>query len=134
MGNSLSELTSYFQPLAEQLIASANDAGLDVVIEDTGRTEVQQQLKLATGVSWTQRSKHLPQPPEMKSEAIDLVPRACISLRYWGWNGKVENSHPHWQKLIEIVESVGLYSGVHFTHPDPGHAQYIHPVPKGIQA
>jgi len=125
MGNSLSELTSYFQPLAEQLIASANDAGLDVVIEDTGRTEVQQQLKLATGVSWTQRSKHLPQPPEMKSEAIDLVPAVCMSLKYWGWGGTIQNSNAAWGKLIAIARGIpGIKCGVDFPHPDVGHFQY----------
>ena len=127
MGNSLDELASYVRPLAQQVLDKGNAQGLDLIVEDTGRTETEQQLKLASGVSWTTRSKHLPQPPEGKSEAIDFVPRACIPLKYWGWNGRVDNSHPSWGKLIAIVESLGLHSGVHFTHPDPGHAQYIHP-------
>ncbi len=125
MGKSLEELASYFRPLAEELIAEGNDAGLDLVIEDTGRTPTEQASKLATGVSWTQRSKHLPQLPEELSEAIDLVPRACISLKYWGWNGTVENSHPHWGQLIAIARTIrGIHCGVDFIHPDPGHFQY----------
>ena len=124
MGKSLDELTSYMHPLAEQLIAAANAAGLDVVIEDTGRSIDEQQVKLFTGVSWTRFSRHLPQPPEMKSEAIDLVPRACMSMKYWGWIGTVENSAPQWGKLIAIGEGIGLESGVHFPHPDPGHFQW----------
>jgi hypothetical protein len=114
------------RPLAEKLLEQATNAGLDPVVEDTGRTEAEQEQKIAQGVSWTSRSKHLPQPPEGKSEAIDIVPRACIKLKYWGWNGTVENSHPHWGKLIEIGESLGLTCGVHFPHPDPGHFQYKH--------
>lgn len=126
MGRSLDELASYFKPIAEAILADATAEGLDPVIEDTGRDEVEQALKLASGVSWTIRSKHLHQPPENKSEAIDIVPRACIPLKYWGWTGSVEGSHPSWGKLIAIVERNGAHSGVHFIHPDPGHAQYIH--------
>lgn len=126
MGKDLDELASYMLPLAQDLISQANAAGLDVVIEDTGRTDTEQAQKIALGVSWTTRSKHLPQPPEMKSEAIDLVPRACLYLKYWGWNGTIENSHEDWGKLIAIGESLGLLCGVRFPHPDPGHFQYIH--------
>ena len=127
MGRSLDELTSYMKPLAERLIELAIDAGLHPIVEDTGRTPDEQKMKLAQGVSWTTRSKHLPQPPEMLSEAIDIVPSACISLKYWGWNGDVGTSHPHWGRLIEIGESLGLHNGVHFPVADPGHFQYVHP-------
>lgn len=126
MGRDLNELASYFRPLAEQLLERATVKGLDPVVEDTGRTESEQSIKIALGVSWTKRSKHLPQPPENKSEAIDVAPRACMKLKYWGWNGTVENSHPDWGELIEIGESLGLYCGVHFPKPDPGHFQYVH--------
>lgn len=128
MGKSLDELASYMKPLAEQLLKEAFAAGLDPVIEDTGRTPAEQLTKVATGVSWTQNSKHLPQPPEWKSEAIDIVPKACIPLKYWGWHGKVENSHPFWRALIDIGTHIGLHSGVGFPKPDPGHFQYIHKV------
>lgn len=127
MGRSLDELASYFKPLAEQLLERATAKGLDPDVEDTGRTESEQSVKIALGVSWTKRSKHLPQPPEMKSEAIDVVPRACIKLKYWGWNGTVETSHPDWGELIEIGRDLGLTCGVDFPHPDPGHFQYKHP-------
>jgi hypothetical protein len=126
MGKDLNELASYMLPLAQELLDQASAAGLDPVVEDTGRTQIEQENNISNGVSWTTRSKHLPQPPEMKSEAIDVVPRACMSLKYWGWNGTIENSHPYWGRLIAIGESVGLESGVHFPHPDPGHFQYIH--------
>jgi len=134
MGKDLNELASYMLPLAQQLLAEATAAGLEPVVEDTGRTVEEQVTKIATGVSWTTRSKHLPQPPENKSEAIDVVPKECMSLKYWGWNGTIINSHPHWAKLIEIGERLGLKCGVHFVskdgkpHPDPGHFEYIHSV------
>ncbi len=114
-------------PLAKQLLQKATDAGLDPIVEDTGRTTTEQTQKRVQGVSWTTNSRHLPQPPEWLSEAIDVVPRVCMSLKYWGWNGRVENSHPFWGRLIEIGEGLGLHCGVHFPHPDPGHFQYVHP-------
>jgi hypothetical protein len=125
MGKSLDELASYFRPIAEGILSDATDAGLDPVIEDTGRTEPEQAVKIATNVSWTTTSKHLPQPPEGKSEAIDIVPRVCISLKYWGWTGEVGTSHPYWGKLIEIGRKRGARCGVDFPHPDPGHFQWI---------
>ena len=126
MGKDLDELASYMKPLAEELLSQARASGLDPVVEDTGRTSVEQEQKLALGVSWTPRSKHLPQPPEMKSEAIDVVPRICMSMKFWGWNGDIGTSHPHWGKLIEIGEGLGLHCGVHFPVSDPGHFQYVH--------
>jgi len=128
MGKSLDELDSATRLLADQLLTLATEAGLDPVIEDTGRTPDEQAGKVALGVSWTRNSLHLPQPPEGKARAIDIVPRACLSLKYWGWNGTVMNSDWRWGKLIELGESVGLESGVHFPHPDPGHFQLKPPV------
>jgi len=126
MGKDLGELASYMIPVVLEFLTQARAAGLDPVVEDTGRTALEQVEKLALNVSWTTRTKHLPQPPEMKSEAIDIVPRACMSSKYWGWTGEIETSHPHWDKLIRIGEGLGLHCGVHFPKPDPGHFQWIH--------
>ncbi len=128
MGRDLSELASYFMPLVTRLIGAAVAEGLDPVIEDTGRTPSEQQVKLLNRVSWTTRSKHLPQPPEGKSEAIDIVPRALMALKYWGWNGTVANSDPRWLQLGLIGEGLGLRWGGRWTHVpgDPGHFEYIH--------
>lgn len=124
MGRELDELASYMQPVVKDLLRAATDAGLDPVVEDTGRTNAEQMVKIRDGVSWTGHSRHLPQPPEGKSEAVDIVPKVCMSLKYWGWNKDIEHSHPHWGKLIEIGERLGLESGVYFPHPDPGHFQW----------
>jgi|SRR6267142_300506 len=125
MGKDLDELASYMKPLAEELLSQAKAAGLDPVVEDTGRTVEEQDQKLALGISWTLRSKHLPQPPEMKSEAIDIVPRECMSQKFWG------PDNPKWNRLGEIGESLGLFWGGRWTHlnkgrGDPGHFEYIH--------
>ena len=133
MGKDLNELDTETRLKVDQLLAMAAESGLDLVIEDTGRTPEEQVGKVALGVSWTMNSMHLPQPPEGKSRAIDLVPRACLSLKYWGWNGTVMNSDWRWGKLIDLAESVGLHSGVHFAHPDPGHCE-LRPGPKVVTA
>lgn len=125
MGNSLDELASYFRPLAEQLIANCSAAGIPVRIEDTGRTISEQVQKLSVGQSWTSSSKHLPQPPEWKSEAIDIVPMAILEKNKKDW----DPTNPLWRKIGEIGESLGLVWGGRWVHVnngsgDPGHFQW----------
>jgi len=126
MGKDINELASYMRPLVIELLKRATDAGIDPVVEDTGRTPEEQKGKLALHVSWTIRSRHLPQPPEELSEAIDIVPRACITMKFWGWNGDVGSSHPHWGILIGIGESLGLRCGVHFPSVQAPHSTSTH--------
>ena|SRR5438309_12024170 len=126
MGRNLDECASYCVPLFQELIDKANISGLDVIIQDTGRTPDEQKAKLAIGVSWTIRSKHLPQPPEGKSEAIDLVPRALMILKNWAPGDE------RWKRLGAIGEALGLRWGGRWVHlnggyGDPGHFEYIHP-------
>jgi peptidoglycan LD-endopeptidase CwlK len=124
MGKSLDELASYFRPLAEKLITACEDAGIPVTVVDTGRTPVEQQQKLAQGVSWTEHSKHLPQPPEGKSEAIDLCPTEYLTMKNWNPTG------PLWDHMGAIGESLGLiWGGGWLNHRDVGHFQYQHTVP-----
>jgi D-alanyl-D-alanine carboxypeptidase-like protein len=125
VGNSLDELASYFRPLAEQLIERCSAAGIPVRIEDTGRTPVEQVQKLSTGQSWTKNSKHLPQPPEWKAEAIDLVPEIILEQNKKNW----DPTNPVWLKMGEIGESLGLVWGGRWIHinngiGDPGHFQF----------
>jgi len=117
MGKSLDELASYFRPQVNQLLELVE---FPVTIIDTGRTPEEQEQKLAQGVSWTTHSKHEPQPPEMKSEAIDLCPTEYLTMK--GWNP----SGPLWAELGELGESLGLHWGGRFPHPDPGHFQFVH--------
>lgn len=127
MGNSLDELASYFRPLAENLIGLCSSAGVPVRIVDTGRTPEEQEQKLAQGVSWVSRSKHEPQPPEMKSEAIDLVPIEILSEHKSDW----DPNNTLWQRIGVIGESIGLRWGGSWTaHRDPSHFEYIHPAPQ----
>jgi len=119
MGNSIDELASYMQPLCRQFLAAATDAGIDCYLVDTGRTPDEQEQKLAQGVSWTTNSKHEPQPPEMKSEAFDVVPMVYTHMKLWNPSGE------YWAKLGEIGEGLGLrWGGRWTTHPDFGHFEY----------
>jgi hypothetical protein len=134
MGNSIDELASYVQPLCLQFIADCQMAGDPVTIEDTGRDYATQQADIAAGRSWTKNSKHLPQPPEMKSEAFDAVPRSLAILKQWGWYGAIESSDPRWLAMGERGEALGLEWGGRWhnnpphSRPDPGHFQFVHKV------
>jgi peptidoglycan L-alanyl-D-glutamate endopeptidase CwlK len=125
MGKELSELASYFEPLAEQLINLCQAAGINVAIIDTGRTPAEQEQKIAQGVSWVSRSKHEPQPPEGKSEAIDLCPVDYLSMKLWNPQG------PLWAQMGAIGKQLGLgWGGDWKEHPDVGHFEYIHTTPQ----
>jgi hypothetical protein len=120
MGKDLNELASYFLPIAQQLIDQGNAAGLDLVIITTGRTATEQLTKIATGVSWVTRSKHEPQPPEGKSEAIDLCPRVLLTEKNWAPDS------PLWQQLGTIGENLGLRWGGRWVQKDMGHFELVH--------
>src|SRR5580765_2649963 len=116
MGNQISELASYMQPLCEEFLSQAEAAGISCFLVDTGRTPIEQEQKLAQGVSWTRNSKHLPQPPEMKSEAFDVVPKAYMKMKQWNPSGD------YWKQLGAIGKSLGLkWGGDWATKRDPGH-------------
>ena len=119
MGTSLDELASYFRPLAEQLLEECTAQGILVDVIDTGRTPTEQEQKLAQGVSWTTHSKHLPQPPEGKSEAIDVCPTLYLTMKNWNPTGSF------WAEIGAIGEGLGLeWGGRWASHPDLGHFQY----------
>ena len=124
MGNSLDALASYFRPQVDDFLNRCSVAGIDLIIVDTDRTPAEQVVKLSQGVSWTNRSKHEPQPPEMKSEAIDVAPKEYLPMKGWYPGG------PLWDQLGEIGERCGMFWGGRWhSHPDPGHFEYIHSAP-----
>lgn len=123
MGNKIEELASYVQPLIQELLDQARFAGLDPVLIDTGRTPAEQTQKLKLGVSWTNYSKHEPQPPEGKSEAADIAPRSLLATKGWSPDS------PLWPKLGAIGKGLGLAWGGDWTHcpKDPSHFEYVRP-------
>ncbi len=118
----ISELASYVQPLYLQFRLNCKAAGLDTVTIDIARTPAQQAVKISTGVSWTQNSKHEPQPPEGKSEAFDEAPREYLTMKAWNPTG------PLWAQMGAIGKALGLVWGGGWPHhPDPSHFEYKHP-------
>lgn len=116
MSKRLDDLDSEFKLRVFELIARANEAGINVKIIDTLRTPEEQTENLARGVSWTAKSKHLPQEPEGKAKAIDLAPAAVLTMKHWA------PSHPDWLRLGEIGERLGMTWGGRWTRtPDSCH-------------
>lgn len=125
MGREITALASYMQPLAIALLQNAKDAGIDCMVVDTDRTPKEQTQKIIDHVSWTEHSKHEPQPPEMKSEAIDICPLVLLGTKFWSPDS------PLWQLLGPIGESLGLEWGGRWKHINNGkgdvsHFQYRH--------
>ena len=130
MATSLNLLDSRFRPLAEDLIAQYEASTRERLrIITTGRTPEEQAQALKNKTSWTKNSKHLPQPPEGKSLAIDLCPPQYLTIKEWNPTGAL------WWTLAEIAVSLGLRSGMDWNdkglprlgvvrpHWDPGHSE-----------
>ncbi len=122
MSRSLDELSSRFKPLAQQLLDRLKEEGIDdIVVVYTSRTPEEQRDCIARGVSWTNNSKHLPQPPEGKSEAIDLCPKRLMVEKFWAPHD------PLWDKMGRIGKSLGLKWGGEWKKQDKPHFEYKEP-------
>lgn len=126
MSRALADLDGRFRPVAESLIARAVEAGIAVLIVTTLRSVEEQRAAVAAGTSWTQHSKHLPQPPDGKSWAIDLA-----LFEHYELHGsdklQWDEADPAYQRLGAIGESLGLKWGVVLAgprHTDLGHFEW----------
>jgi hypothetical protein len=98
------DLDSRFRPIAEELFTRCNALEPMRVI-CTLRTPAAQADALARGTSTTMRSKHLAQPPEGKSHAIDLCPVRLLTERNWA------PLDPVWAQMGAIGVELGLTWG-----------------------
>ena len=73
-GASLARLTQLYEPLAAVVHLAIRITDTDFTVFETIRTVKKQKEYVRKGVSKTMKSKHLPQPPDHKSHAVDLVP------------------------------------------------------------
>lgn len=125
MSRALDDLDPRIRPKAFELIARACERGVALLIVDTIRTEAEQRINLANGVSATKNSKHLPQKPSGLSLAIDVVPYALYDAKgpdKLSWDTK----DPRWLVLGEIGEKLGLRWGGRWKRPhDPGHFELV---------
>lgn len=123
MDTSLDHLTPEMKPLAMELLARCVEARIPIIIVNTLRTVEEQETEVALGNSWTSHSKHLPQPPSMMSDAIDIAPLKAMGIIDWS------DKNPNWVKIIAIGERLGLRSGKNFPKPDLGHFEYVRAAP-----
>lgn len=114
MSRRLLDLDDALAPKVVELILRCAEAGIGVVLIDTLRTEEEHRRNVAAGVSWVKRSRHLPNG-RGKAEAVDLAPEICTREKGWA------PAHPHWQKMGEIGESLGLVWGGRWKVRDLGH-------------
>lgn len=109
----LSDLDSRFRPLVDRFIEECGAAGISLRIITTLRGTEEQAAAAAHGVSWTLKSKHLPQLPEGKSHAIDVCPVQLLEEK--GWAPK----HPLWWQIGAIGRRLGLRWGGNWSGSAP---------------
>jgi D-alanyl-D-alanine carboxypeptidase len=126
MSRALDDLTPEFKPVAMELLARCAEAGIPVMVINTLRSEADQAVNIANGVSWTTHSKHLAQPPSGKADAIDVCPYAQYDLHgpdKLQWDGK----DAVWAKIGTIGERLGLTWGGRWQQQDLGHFEFNRP-------
>lgn len=134
MTGGLSKLDSRFRPIAQKLIDQLQiEKGIPLCIVSTIRTQEQQDENIRRGISWTRNSKHLPQPDEGLSWAVDLVPLSLMQEKNWA------PADPLWWEIASAAVNLGLRSGMDWdnkglppvgqTRPkwDPGHVEWRGP-------
>ncbi len=90
--------------------------GIATTTVETIRTPERQARLIARGVSWTKKSKHLPQPPSRLSLAFDEGINAYFQDKLWNPGGVL------WDALGAYALEYGLqWGGIWARHPDKPH-------------
>lgn len=98
------------------LKSAAKELLIDVVLIETLRDVERQAHYVATGVSQTMKSWHLPQKPNGLALAFDAAPRPYLSMKLWNPGGSA------WQALGQISETLGMtWGGSWLGWKDPSH-------------
>jgi hypothetical protein len=126
MGRLLNELDDRFRVIVYEFLARCIEVKIPVLIVTTGRTIEEQREAVKNGTSWTMNSKHLPQPPDGLSLAIDVCPYEQYQLHgpdKLQWNA----ADPAWQTIGAIGRVLGMKWGITLNgkHIDLGHFEYI---------
>ena len=110
----LDSLDPKFRPLADRLLARCVEAGINVLIVETLRTEAQHQEDVASGHSWIKRSLH------QDGIAIDIAP-----YEQWNLHGpdklQWDAKDPVWLQIGVLGEKEGLVWGGRWKQADMGH-------------
>lgn len=86
-------------------LSQAGLAGCIVTVIETGRDEERQAYYVEIGVSHTEKSLHLPQPPKGKALAYDIAPKDYLAMKGWNPGGDL------WILLGTIGEGLGMEWG-----------------------
>lgn len=124
MTRNIHDLSPQVYPKFCEFLAELVNAKISVMIVSVLRTEEEQLENIKNGVSWTVNSKHLPQPPDGKSHAIDVCPYDIYQLHgpdklKWDANDII------WKQIGEIGESIGLKWGGRWKVRDMGHFELL---------
>jgi peptidoglycan L-alanyl-D-glutamate endopeptidase CwlK len=102
------DLDSRFRPAALELFRLCNLLE-PIRVVYTLRTPEEQADALRRGTSRTLKSKHLPQPPDGLSHAIDLCPVRLLTEKLWS------PKDPVWEAMGKIGVELGLTWGGNWT-------------------
>lgn len=114
----LSDLCPCLRPVVEDFIAACKFQGYPLRIVEVLRDPERQAHYLRTNVSWTTRSRHLPQLPNGKSLAIDLCPEAYLPMKGWNPEG------PIWEEMARLAYSRNLLWGGDWKQKDRPHFEW----------
>lgn len=95
----------------------ALEEGIGCTLLETLRDMERQAHYIATGVSWTENSRHLPQPPKGLALAFDVAPTEYLSMKGWNPTGN------EWAVLAAIGKTLGLVWGGDWKVRDRPHFQ-----------
>jgi peptidoglycan L-alanyl-D-glutamate endopeptidase CwlK len=101
---SFDDLDSRFRPIAQELFTLCNMLEPMRVVY-TLRTPAEQADALRRGTSRTMKSKHLAQPPDGLSHAIDICPVRLLPEKLWA------PLDPVWSAMGAIGVALGLTWG-----------------------
>lgn len=117
----LNDLSPSFRERVFEFLARLTEARVPVIIIDTLRTQIEQDEKVALGLSWTFHSKH------QDGLAIDICPYDIYQL-HGPDKLKWDETELVWQNIGIIGQSCGLKWGVVSSsgkRKDLGHFEYI---------
>src|ERR1051325_189720 len=123
----LNDLAPVFRPLAIELLARCIEAGIQICIVETRRTQLQHDQDVATGHSFVTHSKH------QDGLAVDIAPWEIYQLHgadKLDWNAGTgpDSVLEPWATMGKIGESLGMKWGGRWHQPfDAGHFEYVEP-------
>lgn len=87
------------------LIEACRNLGVKIVPIETFRDVIRQKYYVEHKLSKTMKSKHLPQPPNGLSLAVDAAPKDVLALKGWA------PGHVSWLIYTEQARALGLECG-----------------------